>query len=352
MDSEHLQELANQAGLDRVGVVPAGPTPGWEQYRRWVAQGYAGEMAYLTRPDSIARRNDPRVIMPETQSVLVVAATYDNAPLPPLLPQHGRVSRYAWGQDYHRWLLRRLENLVEQIRKEVGDFPCRCYVDTGPVLERAWAQAAGLGWAGKNTCLIHPQLGSRLFLGVALLGTASVPTTKADRPERGMPDCGSCTRCLEVCPTQALIAPGVLDARRCLSYLTIENRGAIPVELRPALGDSVFGCDLCQDVCPWNQKAQRKSAGSPENHTEAPAHATLDLLSLLAMTPETFRARFRDTPIWRATPEGLARNAAVVLGNQKDPAARAGLTETAIRHPSALVREHALWALEQLPGTG
>ncbi len=345
MDFEHLQQLAAQAGLDHVGVVPVGPTPTWEQYRDWVAQGYAGEMSYLTQPDSTARRSDPRIIMPETQSVLVVAAAYSRAPLPVLAPQHGRVSRYAWGQDYHLWLLQRLDRLVWQIRQELGDFPCRCYVDTGPVLERAWAQAAGVGWQGKNTCLIHPQTGSRMFLGVALLGTALAPT-----PQRaGASFCGSCTRCLAACPTQALIAPGVLDARRCLSYLTIENRGAIPADLRPALGDFVFGCDVCQDVCPWNQKALQQSAGSSENHTEEPAHVTLDLPSLLTMNAETFRARFRKTPIWRATFAGLARNAAVVMGNQRDPATRDCLVEASSRHPSALVRDHALWALSMFP---
>jgi len=342
-----LLYLANQNGLDHVGVVPVGPAPGWEQYRNWTAQGYAGEMAYLTRPDSIARRADPRAIMPETQSVLVVAAAYGRAPLPALDPQHGRVSRYAWGQDYHIWLRQRLEHLVGQIRQEVGDFPCRCYVDTGPVLERAWAQSAGLGWQGKNTCLIHPQAGSYLFLGVALLGTALSPAPL--RAVAVVPSCGSCTRCLDACPTQALVAPGVLDARRCLSYLTIENRGAIPPDLRPALGNFVFGCDICQDACPWNKKALEKSAGSSEAFTEEPAQRTLDLPSLLTMSDETFRARFRRTPLWRATPAGLARNAAVVLGNQRNPATREALVEASRQHPSAVVRDHALWALSLFP---
>ncbi len=340
LDSLNLSELAAEQNLDVVGVVPVGPTPTWDAYQAWVSQGYAGAMAYLTRPDAVARRADPRRILPETQSVLVAAASYAGPPPPPLLPLHGRVSRYAWGaEDYHRWLLRRLKALVRRLVDVAATpFPYRCYVDTGPVLERAWAQAAGLGWIGKNSCLIHPTLGSYLFLGVALLGIALPPIS---RPT--LPSCGRCTRCMDACPTGALVAPGVLDARRCLAYLTIEHRGAIPSSLRPAVGTRVFGCDICQDVCPWNRKPLETHA-----QESPPANASLALPDLLFVDAVTFRARFRRTPIWRATPEGIARNAAVVLGNLGDPAARPFVARAVSEAESAIVREHAAWALARL----
>lgn len=296
-------------------------------------------MAYLARPDAVARRADPRNIFPETRSVLVVAASYAGAPQPELPPLHGRVSRYAWGEDYHRWLLRDLETLVQRLTEAHGDFPYRCYVDTGPILERTWAQAAGLGWIGKNTNLIHPRLGSYLFLGVALLGIELEPT-----PAPELPDCGDCTRCIDACPTGALVAPGVLDARRCIAYLTVEHRDAIPENLRPLLSDCIFGCDACQEVCPWNRKPLTFHAD-----ISTPQMAMLDLPELLTLSEADFRARFRHTPLWRATWEGLARNAAVVLGNRQDPASRPILKHTAATHPSALVREHAVWALNRLP---
>ncbi|MFP4395633.1 MAG: tRNA epoxyqueuosine(34) reductase QueG [Anaerolineales bacterium] len=340
---QQVQEWADEEALDAVGIVPVGPTPRWEAYRAWVAQGYAGGMSYLARADALARRADPREILPAARSMLVVAASYAGPSPPELLPLHGRVSRYAGGytggmEDYHRWLLRRLEALVGRIRAAGGPFPYRCYVDTGPVMERAWAEAAGLGWIGKNTNLIHAHLGSFLFLGVALLGVELPPT-----PSSGLPDCGTCTRCIEACPTGAIVAPRVIDARRCLSYLTIEHRGPIPAEMRPLMGDRVFGCDVCQEVCPWNRRPLARYADAPP-----PAHATLALPPLLALDQAAFRARFRATPIWRATPDGLARNAAVVLGNLGDLAARPALERAAASHPSAMVREHAAWALARL----
>jgi epoxyqueuosine reductase len=339
MELKQLNVYAQAEGLDLVGAVPAGPSASHDAYRRWLDQGYAGEMVrYLARPDAVARRADPRRILPQTRSVLVVGASYAGASHPPLRPLHGRVSRYAWGEDYHRWLLRRLRALVARLRDDLGDFPARCYVDTGPILERDWAQRTGLGWLGKNSTLIHPRLGSYVFLGVALVGEA-LPATPAET----LPTCGSCTRCLAACPTGALVAPGQLDARRCLAYLTIEHRGSIPEALRPALGAWVFGCDVCQSACPWNHKPLQA-------HVEAvpPPEAHLYLPELLTLNAATFRARYRRSPIWRATPQGLARNAAVVLGNLGDPAARPYLAEAAKHHPSPLVREHAAWALRRL----
>ncbi|MCD4738451.1 MAG: tRNA epoxyqueuosine(34) reductase QueG [Anaerolineae bacterium] len=336
---EQLTEYARGLGLEVAGVTPAGPAATWEAYRDWLAEGYAGGLErYLARPAAVSRRADPRRILPAARSVLVVAASYAGAPHPPLPPLHGRVSRYAWGEDYHRWLLRRLKLLVRWIAEEQGALPARCYVDTGPILERDWARAAGLGWLGKNTNLIHPRLGSYLFLGVALLGLDLEPA-----PADELPSCGSCTRCLDACPTGALVAPGRLDARRCLSYLTIEHRGSIPVELRPALGENLCGCDICQEVCPWNRKPLlAQQSKSP------PPGATLYLPELLLLGAEEFRARFRHTPLWRATPEGLARNAAVVLGNRGDPAAIPYLEQVVSSPRSDLLREHAAWAIQQI----
>ncbi len=342
LSSEHLQQLASEAGLDLVGAMPAGPSPAWHVYQAWVAQGYAGEMAYLTRLEALRHRQDPRNLMAEARSVLVVGTSYAGAPSPPLPALTGRVSRYAWRGDYHDWVLARLMRLIESIGRALSRPPAsRCFVDTGPVLERAWATAAGLGWLGKNTNLIHPRLGSFLFLGVALLDV-DLPNTGV--AERALPTCGSCTKCIDACPTGALVRPGVLDARRCLSYLTIEHRGAIPEGLRSSLGDRVFGCDTCQDVCPWNRRSMAGHEGE-----SAPAIASLDLPDLLTLDVTAFRTRFRALPIWRATAAGLARNAAVVLGNLGDPAARPYLAEAAAHHRDGMVRDHARWALERLP---
>lgn len=334
-----LDTLAAAAGLDWVGVAPAGPARTWEAYRAWLAQGYAGGMAYLARPDAVARRADVRALMPTAQAVIVAGAAYPwMTPAPSLPPLHGQVARYAWGEDYHRWLLARLKTLARHLAEALGPLNARCYVDTGPILERDWAVSARLGWQGKNTCLLHPRLGSYFFLGVMLIDRALPATLWPSTSALTFPTCGSCTRCLDACPTGALVAPGVLDARRCLSYLTIEHRGAIPEALRPLLGERVFGCDVCQAVCPWN----RRLVSAPE---ALPLHATLPLPELLTLDAEGFRSRFRHTPVWRATPEGLARNAAVVLGNSGNPAAQPALEWAAREHSSALVREHAAWAL-------
>ncbi len=335
-----LEALAAEEGLDLVGVAPVEPTPHYAAYLRWLEAGFAGGMDYLGREEAVARRADPRRILPESRSILVVAASYAGAPHPPLPPLHGRVSRYAWGEDYHRWLLKRLKRLIRRLREALGDFPCRCYVDTGPLLERAWAVRAGLGFVGKNASLIHPRLGSYLFLGVALLGV-ELPPTRRESPV----GCGRCTQCLTACPTGAIVAPKVIDARRCIAYLTIEHRGPIPEALRSAIGDWLFGCDRCQEVCPWNRRPLAAHA-----EEEPPPGATLYLPDLLLIDEATFRARFRRSPIWRATPTGLARNAAIVLGNRGDPAALPHLEEAARRHPDPMVREHARWAIDRLGG--
>lgn len=339
VNPQRVLELAEDAGLDLAGVMPASSTPRWEAYETWVAQGYAGSMDYLQRPVAMALRQDPRRVLPGAHTVLVGAARYAGGVSPALPPLHGRVARYAWQSDYHTWLRQRLEHWAEALRRELGgETSYRVYVDSGPVVERAWAAAAGLGWVGNNGLVLHPRLGSYFFLGVVLL-SASLPPTPAPR----LPSCGTCRRCIEACPTGAIVAPKVVDARRCLSYLTIESRESFPEALRPALGERIFGCDVCQEVCPWNARAPVVLPGTGEA-----LRTSLDLTEALMLDARGFTARYRRSPVWRATQEGLARNAAVCLGNLRDPAARPALRLAVEKHPSALVREHAGWALARL----
>ena len=332
-----IETLAHEAGLDWVGVAPAGPSPHWLKYREWSKRGFAADMTYLTRPDAVLKRQDPRHILPETKTILAVAVSYGAGKQPQTGPFEGLVSRYAWGEDYHHWLLARLKNLVRRI-SQAAEVPVksRCYVDTGPILERSWAEAAGLGWIGKNTCLINPQLGSYMFLGIALINL------ELDAPRSiNFPICGSCSQCIDACPTGALVAPGELNANRCISYLTIENKGRIPVELQPMIDNRVFGCDVCQDVCPWNKKVITDQPSS------VPHTKKLDLREILELDTASFKSRFRSTPIWRTTAEGLARNAAVVLGNQNDAEVKAYAQHIGRLHPSPLVRKHLKWADNQ-----
>jgi epoxyqueuosine reductase len=254
------------------------------------------------------------------------------------------VASYAWGDDYHDVLSERLRSLVAFIEAQVGHpVPNRCYTDTGPLLERDLAQRAGLGWIGKNTCLIHPRLGSYFLLAELLLGIDLDP----DPPF--LPDrCGSCTRCIDACPTACILPDRTLDATRCISYLTIELKGAIPLDLRPQVGDWVFGCDVCQQVCPWNQRFA-ESQGDPA-FAPRPAVPDPDLSAELALTPQAFSAKFKGSPVKRARRRGYLRNVAVALGNHADPAAIPALAE-ALRHdPEPLVRRHAAWALGQIGG--
>lgn len=355
--ANRIKRHAHRLGFDLVGVTDPAPHVHTAFYSDWLAQGYHAEMGYLARPDAFAKRSDPRRIMPETRSIVVVGMNYyldeprssgespspgespSSSDFPPMEGPVGRVSRYAWGLDYHDVMLERLHQLAGWIdRRTDQSLRYRAYVDTGPLLERELAHQAGLGWIGKNTNLIHPQHGSYFFLGELLLNLeleADAPST-ADR-------CGNCTACIDACPTGALVAPRTLDARRCLSYLTIENRAAIPEPFRPLLGDRVFGCDICQEVCPWNRRFARPTDGPAFK----PLHPTLDLIMLLRLDESAFRARFRETPLWRPRRRGLLRNAAVVLGNLGDPSAISAL-EAARSDPHPLIADHATWAIEQI----
>jgi epoxyqueuosine reductase len=339
-----VKALALALGFDLAGVAPAAPAPTSSFLREWLARGFAGEMEWLNR--RVEARIDPRRVLEHARSVVAVALVYDPGLRPPAGRGRGGVARYAGGEDYHDVLRERLRALgagLEALAQRAVRW--RAYVDTGPVLERALAAQAGLGWVGKNTCLIHRELGSYLFLG-ALLTDLDLP---ADTPE---PDhCGSCRACLDACPTQAFVEPHVLDATRCLSYLTIESRSAIPERFREAQGDLVFGCDLCQEVCPFNLRERRRvpqdrlglrARLAPRTEWVAPS-----LGWLLSLDEAAWRAATRRSALRRAKHRFLLRNALVAAGNSADPALRP-LLERHAAGADPLLAEHARWALGRL----
>jgi epoxyqueuosine reductase len=342
-----IKNEARRLGFQLVGVTTPDTPLHYPEYESWLNAGLHGEMAYLADDRARARRADPRQILPECESILALGLRYPTPPPPepPALPQtpHGRVASYAWGTDYHTLLPPRLTALVQFIETQVGHpVPHRGYTDTGPVLERDLAQRAGLGWIGKNTCLIHPQHGSYFFLAEILIGLPLDP----DPPF--LPDhCGSCTRCLDACPTQCIRPDRTIDAAQCISYLTIELKGAIPAELRPQMGNWVFGCDVCQVVCPWNMRFATPE-GDPA-FAPRPDVPTPDLIAELALTPTQFNQKFKHSPVTRAKRRGYLRNIAVALGNVADPATLPALA-TALTDPEPLIRAHATWAIGQIGG--
>jgi epoxyqueuosine reductase len=341
-----LKAQAYGLGFDLVGVAELGAVESAGAFERWLDAGHAGEMAWLERGRE--KRRDSRLPVAGATSAVVVAMSYGGR------EPAGPVARYARGDDYHDVLLARLNALHRWLGEAAGaPVPGKAYVDTGPLLERDLARRAGLGWFGKNTNLVNPSSGSFFFLGCLLVDLELEPDApfEADR-------CGSCTRCLDACPTGALTAPRTLDARRCVSYLTIELRGEIPEALRPGVGALLYGCDVCQDVCPFNVKfaqelkepafVARESLGGPDGQAK---DARMLARELLAMSQAEFSAAFKGSPMKRAKRRGLARNAAVALGNvgtQEDVPA----LEAALQHDEPLVREHAAWALARLRGLG
>ncbi|HET7295473.1 MAG TPA: tRNA epoxyqueuosine(34) reductase QueG [Vicinamibacteria bacterium] len=335
-----VKALAREVGFDLAGIASAEAPSRLEFFADWVARGYAGEMAYLT--GQVARRGDLRAAFPWARSLVCVGVQYDT-PHPystEAPPARAWISRYAWGDDYHDVLARLLDRLGARLEAELGPFRSRRYVDTGPIAEKAWAAVAGLGAYGKNTCLLDPEHGSWFFLGELVTDLDLAPD--APRPDM----CGTCTACLDACPTQAFPEPYVLDATRCISYLTIELRGAVPEDLRGSLGRHVFGCDVCQDVCPWNRRRRHRASPSfePREGLLAP-----ELDALAALDATAFAARFRKSAVKRARRPGLLRNVAVAIGNSGDAASRPAL-ERLLSDEDSLVREHARWALERLGG--
>lgn len=338
--ADRLKEQARQIGFDLVGIAPAVTPPGYARFVDWLAAGFAGEMHYLPKYEQA--RAHPQTVLADVKSVVMVGMNYHQAPSRPASRASttitGRIATYAQGRDYHEILWERLDQLLAWVRQELPGSQGRAVVDTAPLLERDFARLAGLGWFGKNTMLLNKRIGSFFFLG-ALLLTIELPPD----PPMEVSHCGTCTACLDACPTKAFPAPGQLDARKCISYLTIELKGPIPVELRPGMGDWVFGCDICQDVCPWNRKAP---PGTETDLQPRPGQAEPDLLELLALTPAAFRARFRDTPLSRPRRRGLLRNVAIALGNLRAPASLPALLQ-ALHDEEPLIRGAAAWALGQ-----
>lgn len=340
--AELLKNQARALGFNLMGVTRAAPSPTLAAYFRWIDAGMHGTMAYMARPDRQARRRDLNVILPGARSLVVVGLDYRT--LPPLAdPARGRIAAYAWGLDYHDVLTPRLETLAVWLREHSGQtMSHRVYVDTGAILERSHASAAGLGFTGKNTMLIHPRRGSFFFLGEIL---TDLEFDVYDTPHRGAM-CGSCTRCLNACPTDAFPQPYVLDARRCISYLTIEHKGTIDPDLRPLMGNWVFGCDVCQEVCPFQRFSPLTAETAfypPDAERTAPR-----LVDLLALDAAAFRQRYYGSPVYRIGRERLVRNACIAAGNWGHPDARAPLRRL-LDDPGDLIREHAAWALGRIP---
>ncbi len=345
MISSRLKQRAYDLGFSLVGIVEARPGRRLSAYQRWLAQGFHGEMAYMARPDRQARREDLEVILPGVQSLVCVGLDYASLELAEEIsgdPSRGRISAYAWGRDYHEIMEPRLGQLAEWLSRQSGNsVKHKIYVDTGAILERDHAETAGLGFSGKNTMLIHPRMGSWIFLGELL---TTIPLTP-DTMSSAMPGCGSCSRCLTACPTDAFPEPYVLDARRCISYLTIELKGWIPLEMRPLMANWVFGCDICQVVCPFNRfsRPSKEAAFWPQSLDAAMPR----LIDLLALNEAQFAARFASSPIKRIKRERLIRNACVAAGNWADDSLIRPLTHL-LNDPAAIVRGHAAWALGQI----
>lgn len=323
-------------GFDLVGIASVGPMETAAAFDSWIESGYAGEMEYL--PRGSAKRADSRLPLAGATSAIVVGLSYGGR------EPAGPIARYARGDDYHAVMTRKLEQLHSQIEADAGrPINGKAYVDTGPILERDLARRAGLGWFGKNTNLINPHIGSFFFIGVLLVDLELEADTpfEADR-------CGSCTRCLDACPTDAFVEPRVLDATKCISYLTIEAKGEIPPELREKVGDLIYGCDICQDICPWNVRFSQELREPAFRQREVlDGDARTVATRILAMDDEAFRRDFKGSAMKRAKRRGLARNAATVLGNI-GTGDDVDVLAHALDDPELLVGEHATWALEQI----
>jgi epoxyqueuosine reductase len=333
-----LKARAKEIGFDLVGIAPATEADGFQAFQNWLRHGFAGEMTYMHR-HAEARRH-PASVLPTVRSVIMVAISYHEKKPEDELPELvGRVARYARGEDYHHVLRRKLKQLLKWLEDQCPNCRGRAVVDTAPLLERDFARRAGLGWIGKNTMLITKRAGSYLFLGALLVDIPLQADTAHDSFH-----CGTCRACLDACPTEAFPEPGMLDARRCISYWTIESRGPLATEDRERLHGWVFGCDVCQEVCPWNRKA---TPGAAPELRARPELTVLSLVEVLGLTDDEFRKRFRGTAILRAGRAGLVRNAALCLGASGDGRAIAALRRAA-NDPDPVARDAVGWALERL----
>jgi len=334
--AELLKAQAYGLGFDLVGITSLGPVESARHFDAWLDRGFAGEMQYL--PRGAEKRRDSSSPFPGVTSAIVVGLSYGGK------EASGPVARYARGDDYHEIMTVRLEELHKWLVDELGR-PIRgkAYVDTGPILERDLARRAGLGWFGKNTNLVNPRIGSFFFIGALLVDLDLPPDAPFDADR-----CGTCTRCLDACPTGAFVEPHVLDATKCISYLTIEAKGAIPIELREKIGDLVYGCDICQDVCPWNVRFSqelREDAFRPREFLSSDVRSVAR--DILEMDDTSFQRKFKGSPLKRAKRRGLARNAATVLGNFGTEVDLEAL-RSSLSDPEPLVVEHAAWAIAQI----
>ena len=341
--TQQIYQCANKLGFELVGITPAAQSETLARYRQWIENGYAGKMGYLEK--HLPLKTDVRQLLAEAKSVISLAMNYYTLDPPKALaedPARGQISRYAWGDDYHDVIRQRLSELVDFI-KEIAEteLKTRVCVDTAPIIEREYAQKAGIGWIGKNTNLIHWRSGSWYFLAEVLINIDLASDTE---PLRG--SCGTCTRCIEACPTDAIIEPNLLDSRLCISYLTIELKESIPKALRPKIGNLIFGCDICQEVCPWNSKAvpTKEPAFHPRD-----GNLTPKLLSLIGMTQQEFSRKFKGSPIKRTKRRGFLRNVLIAIGNWGAPRAVPALKD-ALTDDEPLVRSHAAWALGKIGG--
>ena len=334
--TESIRAEARRLGFFKMGAAAAGPLPWKNHFDAWLAQGMQGEMAYLARQAD--KRRSPALVLADVRSILVLAMNYHSGIAMSANQLRGRISRYALGEDYHRFMAERLRSLLDFIMRERPGARGIYYADTGPVMEKVWGAHSALGWMGKHSNLISREKGSWLFIGVLLLDLdLAFDAAEKDR-------CGTCSRCIQACPTGAIVAPYLVDARLCISYLTIELKGAIPRHLRSRIGNRIFGCDDCQEVCPWNRFAvpSPEPAFQPRGDSLVP-----ELVPLAAITKAEFEIRFRNSAVLRAKRDGFVRNVVVALGNSRRPEAVPALTR-ALGDDSALVRGHAAWALGRI----
>jgi len=334
--SSQIREEALRLGFIKVGIASASHLADDEYFTTWLEKGFHGEMRYMER--QAQKRRDPGRVLANARSLLVLALNYYTGETVTNAPMKGRISRYGWGDDYHSIVGDRLEALLDFIQSVEPSAQGICYADTGPIMEKVWGARTALGWMGKHTNLIARNCGSWFFIGVILLDR------ELEHDSRAGDFCGTCRRCIETCPTGAIVAPYVLDARLCISYLTIELRGPIPRSLRPLMGNRIFGCDDCQEVCPWNRFAIKTSE---KGFRAREGNLMPDLTQLVRIAPDEFKKRFKNSPIWRATRDGFIRNVVVALGNSGRIEALPPLEE-AFQDASPLVRAHAAWALGRI----
>ncbi len=339
-ETHEIKSLFRKLGCDLVGVAPVENFPELTLFEKWLNRGFAGEMTYLHR--HLEKSLEPRKILPSVRTVLVCGKNYNTRyPRSSSVKNkksRGWISRYAWGEDYHEVLKEILLKGAKELQKEYSDLKFKAYVDTGPTRDKVWAKYAGLGWFGKNSCLINQKMGSYFFIGEIFWNLPLL----SDQPVASR--CGTCTRCIESCPTQAIVADGVVDSRKCISYLTIELKSSIPVDMREKIGNHIFGCDICQDVCPWNRKAP---ASNLPSYQPRPQFYNPDLRDIYQTVRENFSRAFRKSTMKRTKKKGLLRNIAVAMGNSEN-ASFISVLEELRGFNEPVVQEHAKWALQKL----